>query len=350
VAVTDNGAGRRLIKCLVWDLDNTLWDGTLLEGGVVAPRAGVADVLRTLDERGILHSVASRNDHTAAMARLEELKLAGYFLHPQIGWRSKVDSIQEIARLLGIGTDAIAFVDDDPFELDEVGFSLPDVLRIRAADVACLPALPEMNPASVSREARNRRQLYLGAIRRETDEESFAGPREEFFAGLDLKLTIHPPAAGDLDRAHELTLRTNQLNATGYAFSLEELDAFRRSDDHLLLMAELEDRYGSYGKIGLALIERRRDGWNLKLFLVSCRVLNRGAGGMILNYLTGRAAQEGVRLRAEFIDNGRNRALYVAYRFAGFREMARDGRIAILESDPARVQPLPRYVTLELPG
>jgi len=347
VTVTDDRTGRRLIKCLVWDLDDTVWDGTLLEDGVVVLREGVAEVIRTLDERGILHSVASRNDHAAAMARLEDLKLAEYFLHPQITWRSKVDSIREIARLLGIGTDSVAFVDDDPFELDEVGFSLPDVLRVHAGDVAGLPALPEMNPPAVSREARNRRQLYLGAIQREADEEAFAGPKEEFLAGLGLKLTIHPPAAGDLDRAHELTLRTNQLNATGYAFSLEELDAFRRSDQHLMLMAELEDRYGSYGKIGLALVERR-NGWNLKLFLVSCRVLNRGAGGMILNYLTGRSVQEGVRLRAEFIDNGRNRALYVAYRFAGFREVARDGRIAILEADPARRQPLPRHVTLDL--
>ncbi|GAA0899657.1 hypothetical protein GCM10009558_110900 [Virgisporangium aurantiacum] len=82
----------KLVKCLVWDLDNTLWRGTLLEGDDVRLAPGVVATLRALDERGILHSVVSRNDHDAAWNTLEALGVADYFLRPRIGWGRKPDA------------------------------------------------------------------------------------------------------------------------------------------------------------------------------------------------------------------------------------------------------------------
>src|SRR5215207_8346865 len=123
------------IKCVVWDLDNTVWDGILLEDPSVALRPGVAEVIRALDERGILHSVASRNDHALAMAKLAELGLAEYFLYPRINWNSKASSIEGIAGDINIGLDALAFVDDQPFEREEVAFSHPQVLCLDAVEV-----------------------------------------------------------------------------------------------------------------------------------------------------------------------------------------------------------------------
>src|SRR5262245_44229810 len=102
------------LKCVVWDLDNTVWDGIWLEDEEVRPKPGVAEVIRVLDERGVLHSIASRNDHEAAMAKLAELGLAEYFLYPRINWNSKSSSIQGIAADINIGIDALAFVDDQP--------------------------------------------------------------------------------------------------------------------------------------------------------------------------------------------------------------------------------------------
>ena len=114
---------KQTIKCVVWDLDNTVWDGILLEDREVVLRPHVVDILKTLDERGILHSVASRNDHDLAMAKLEEFGIAEYFLYPQINWNPKSGSVAQIAKDINTGLDAIAFVDDQPFEREEVAFT-----------------------------------------------------------------------------------------------------------------------------------------------------------------------------------------------------------------------------------
>src|SRR5579863_9689303 len=87
---------RPSIKCVVWDLDNTLWDGVLLEDEQVSLRPGVLEVIKTLDSRGILHSIASKNDRAAAMNKLAEFGLSEYFLYPQINWNSKAASVREI--------------------------------------------------------------------------------------------------------------------------------------------------------------------------------------------------------------------------------------------------------------
>ena len=116
---------KREVKCLVWDLDNTVWDGVLLEGDSVRLRHEVRHVICTLDERGILQSIASRNDYDEAMAKLEELSLAEYFVYAQISWGPKSTSLQNIVQRLNIGADSVAFIDDDPFERDEVAASVP---------------------------------------------------------------------------------------------------------------------------------------------------------------------------------------------------------------------------------
>lgn len=113
------------LKCLVWDLDNTLWDGVLLEASSVALRQAAARAVVTLDERGIIQSIASRNHHPDAQRQLEAFGLWEYFLYPQICWGSKSDSIMAIAKSLNIALDAIGIVDDDPFERAEIGHGLP---------------------------------------------------------------------------------------------------------------------------------------------------------------------------------------------------------------------------------
>jgi FkbH-like protein len=243
------------IKCLVWDLDNTLWDGTLLEDAEVRLRPGVVDIIKALDQRGILQSVASRNEHGHAMARLEAFGLAEYFLYPQINWNSKADNIKTIAQKLNIGIDTFAFIDDQAFEREEVNFSLPDVLCIDAVDLAGVPELPRMHPRFITDDSAKRRQMYLSDLQRNTVEEKYVGPKNEFMATLNMVLTIAPAREEDLKRAEELTMRTHQLNTTGDTYSYEELDRLRQSDKHMLLIAGLDDKYGTYGKIGLVLIE-----------------------------------------------------------------------------------------------
>jgi FkbH-like protein len=339
---------RQKIKCVVWDLDNTLWDGTLLEGDELHLRDGVREIIHALDARGILHSIASRNHAESALARLRQLGLDEYFLYPQINWGSKAASIRMIAESLNIGLDSICFIDDQPFELAEVKAGLSQVLCVDHFQLPHLLQMPELNPETITAEAGVRRSMYLGEMRRKQVEETFTGPQEEFLATLGMVFTISPAHAEDLARAEELTNRTNQLNTTGRTFSQEELEKLRCSDRHLLLMSELTDKFGSYGKIGLALVECEPEVWTIKLLLMSCRVMNRGVGTIMLNHILRKARESNVRLLSEFISNDRNRMMYVTYKFAGFTEIENRGGIQILEHGLASIPPVADYVCVRV--
>jgi len=341
----------KTVKCVVWDLDHTVWDGILLEDERVELRPGVLDILRTLDERGILQSIASRNDHDRAMERLRALGIDGYFLHPRIDWSAKGQNVERIAKLLNIGLDTFLFIDDQPFEREEVAFACPQVRTMDAADIPTLLDLPELNPEFITGDSRRRREMYRADIERQQAEETFAGPSEEFLRGLRMRFTLAPCGEEDLQRAEELTVRTNQLNTTGYTYGYDELNAFRASPDHLLLVAGLDDRYGTYGKIGLALVEKTSAGfWTVKLLLMSCRVMSRGVGTIMMSHLMSLAKAAGARLRAEFVPNGRNRMMEVTYRFGGFREVERRGEMILFEHDLAAIAPFPDYVEVEIGG
>lgn len=337
-------ASQKYVKCVVWDLDNTLWKGVLLEGDQVAPRQHVRGIIEVLDSRGILQSIASKNDDGRAMAKLKECGLHEYFLYPQINWNSKASSIEKIAQLINIGIDSIAFIDDDPYEREEVNYSLPQVLCIDGAELDDLLDRPEMNPRFWTEDSRDRRLIYVRDIERNRAEQEFIGPKEEFLATLGMALDIGPAREEDLKRAEELTVRTHQLNSTGYTYSYDDLDRYRRSGRHKLLIAGLEDKYGSYGKIGLALIECSETAWTLKLLLMSCRVMSRGVGTIFINTIMDEARAAGVRLRAEFVPTDRNRIMYITYKFGGFQEVEKSGDLVILENDLSRSQPHPEYV------
>jgi FkbH-like protein len=334
------------VKCVVWDLDNTVWDGILLEGGEVRVRPEAASLIRTLDQRGILSSVASRNDHDAALAALERAGLAEFVLCPQINWNPKSDSIAEVASVLNIGLDAIAFIDDQEFERDEVRFRHPRVLCYDAADVASLADRPEFTPKFVTGESALRRHMYASGFERDHAEQEFTGTNEEFLATLGMAMTIAPATVADLRRAEELTIRTNQLNSTGVTYSYAELETMLASPRHLLLVAGLDDRYGSYGKIGLALVETSGADWTLKLLLMSCRVMSRGVGTVLLHHVMRLADAAGSRLLAEFVPTDRNRVMYVTYRFAGFTEHAERDGVRILAASAGKVPEPPAYLRL----
>jgi FkbH-like protein len=338
------------VKCVIWDLDNTVWEGVLLEDSQVRLRPEVLDVLRTLDRRGILHSIASRNDATAARAKLDELGIADLFLFPQIHWGSKAESVAAISKRLNLSPDSFAFVDDQAFEREEVGSRFPAVRCFDAVDAGSLPLIPAFQPPFVTEESRQRRHMYQAGIDRDQAEEEFAGTSEDFLSTLDMVFTITPATTEDLKRAEELTVRTHQLNTTGRTYSYAELEELQRSDEHLLLLAELTDKFGSYGKIGLALVELGSEVWQVKLLLMSCRVMSRGVGTVLLNEIQRLAAGAGVRLRADFVTNDRNRMMYVTYRMGGFKEVHREGDEVVFEAPEGEIPAAPGYLTLRIPA
>jgi FkbH-like protein len=338
------------VKCVVWDLDDTLWRGTLTEHDVLELQPWALDTVKALDRRGILQSVASKNHREDALARLRDFGLSEYFLYPQIHWNAKSGSIEQIRKKLNIGVDTFLFVDDQPYERDEVRSALPEVQCVDSAFGSTLLKHPRLNPARISDDAAQRRLRYLEDMQRQQAEEAFVGPPDGFLATLGMRFTIKRATEADLLRCEELTVRTNQLNSTGITYDLTALEGFMRSREHSLLVCELTDKYGAYGTIGLALVEHRPTYNRVMLLLMSCRTTSRGVGSVLLSYLMKQAQTRGKMLRADFRRTDRNRQMWVTYRFANFQPVEQfDEHSVVLENDLSLVQPYPAFVTLQLP-
>ncbi len=318
--LSGKGTAVTTVKCLVWDLDNTLWRGTLLEDAEVGVAEDVRALVRELDARGILQSVASRNDHDHAWQRLEELGLAEYFVLPKIGWGRKSDSVREIADELKFALGTVAFVDDQPAERAEVAHHLPEVRCYDAADVLELLGRPEFSPATVTVDARRRRQMYQASFRRDAARDRFDGPDEDFLRSLELELGIRRAGEEELSRVEELTLRTSQMNATGVHYPDAVLRGLLSDERHEVLVTTLTDRFGPHGAVGVLLVAKDAGVWHLKLLATSCRVVSFGVGAIVLGWLADQAARAGAHLVADFRPTARNRMMEIAYRFAGYAE------------------------------
>ncbi|MBU2985633.1 HAD-IIIC family phosphatase [Saccharophagus degradans] len=338
---------KKSVKCVVWDLDNTLWSGILSEGDEIALNDGVLELILALDSMGVLQSVASKNNEADAIKKLEELGVSQYFLYPQINWNAKSNSIITIQTKLNIGLDTFLFIDDQPFELDEVKAVCSEVECVNALECSDLLLHPRISSIKTTDDSKYRRQRYQEDEMRDKDMSDFKGPPDSFLATLNMHFKITQAEEEDLVRAEELTERTNQLNSTGITFSRDELASFMVSQNHDLLVCELEDKYGSYGKIGLALVERGECVDTIKLLLMSCRTASRGAGSVLINYLMRRTKQQGKRLQANFKRTDRNRQMLITYQFSNFVEIERDEAGNILFENNLEVIPdVPSYLTL----
>lgn len=333
------------VKCVVWDLDDTLWEGILAEGGAATLRPGVAGALETLDKRGVLHSIASKNEPTRAQARLSDLGVAHYFISPQISWQPKSSLVASVARRLNIGLDTVLFIDDSPFERAEVADAHPEVRCMDSRDLTALADRPEFD-VPVTAEAAARRRRYQEAETRRQHEESFGGPRSQFLASLDMKLTVRHATADDLLRAAELSERTHQLTTTGLVFDAAQLADLMTRPDQKLLVAALEDRFGDYGTVGVILIGTDATQWCIRLFLMSCRVMGHNIGGAVLAFLADETDARGLDLTADFLPNDVNRPMYVVYRLAGFEELERHGGVQRLRLRHGARRAIPDYVDL----
>ncbi|MFJ1751237.1 HAD-IIIC family phosphatase [Streptomyces sp. NPDC088116] len=309
-----------MVKCLVWDLDNTLWQGTLLEDPEVRFVPELRETLAELDARGILNSVASKNDHDHAWAQLERLGIAEYFVLPQIGWGPKSRSVRRIADELNFALGTIAFIDDQPAERAEVLHSLPEIRAYPAEQAAGLTARPEFSPATVTVDSRRRRSMYQASFRRDAERADFTGPDADFLRSLDIRMRITRATPEELSRVEELTLRTSQMNATGVHYGEDDLRALIDDPGHEVLTVSVTDRFGPYGAVGVVLLQRCPGTWRIKLLATSCRVVSLGAGSAILRWLTDQAYRGGVHLNADFKATERNRMMEVAYRFAGLTD------------------------------
>jgi FkbH-like protein len=299
------------IKCVVWDLDNTIWNGILIEDGPgkLKLKPQLLQILKKLDERGILHSIVSKNNRDEALDVLKALGIDEYFLCPQISWQPKSGGIATIASQLNIGIDTLLFVDDSEFELQQVKAVYPDV-RVLGADRYLEIADMDVCRVPVTPESRERRKMYQVESQRKDIAVNFGDDYMAFLRHCNIRLKVYPMTEEDLSRVHELTQRTNQMNFSGNRYEksvLERILFVPYLDTYVL---DVEDRFGTYGVVGFCLVDNRVPLMTDLMF--SCRVQSKRVEHAFLSYIirkylavTGRDFQANYRKTPRNAPSGR---------------------------------------------
>jgi FkbH-like protein len=291
------------IKAVIFDLDNTLWDGTLVEDGVAGLSINPFRISAALAwaSRGILLCVCSKNDPNS----LEEIQaiLPKEFVDGvsiwKVSWEPKPHLVREIATSLNLGLENIAFIDDSPFERQAVA----DLCKgIRTFDpTECVDNLTsiEFEPAVGATRGAVRQDWQRAEERRKEEETSANESYEEFLVRTNMRMSMRKPLDRDIDRVVEVIARTNQLNAT--RLRLDRADVVRRltDGDHFLAVVELQDNFGDFGIVGVLIAEQEKRMWNIEEFAFSCRAMGRKievkALSLFLNWAQ-RAGAKGVSI------------------------------------------------------
>ena len=263
------------VKCVVWDLDNTLWNGTLIETDNpedLKIRPGVLEIIHELDQRGIIQSIASKNDMDVAWPVVEKLGIAEYFLYPQIHWNAKSDSIQQIAKALNIGIDTFAFIDDSNFERMQVQSELPQVRIYDEKELQNLLLRPEFK-VTVTEESKKRRAMYQAEEKRNAIMAEGNQGTIDFLKKCHLNIHLFTPETeSQILRCYELVVRTNQLNMSGKKYSEDEFNDVLSRPNHRNFAFSCNDDFGEYGIVGFGQYRVEKDNLIFTEFAMSCRV------------------------------------------------------------------------------
>ncbi|MUG92013.1 HAD-IIIC family phosphatase [Scytonema sp. UIC 10036] len=313
-------------KCLVLDLDNTLWGGVIGEDGLLGIQLGHEGIglayrefqmaALALSQRGVILAVCSKNNPDDAMAVLREHP--DTILHPEhfacmeINWEPKPENLRRIAKKLNIGLDSLVFWDDSPVEREIVSHQLPEVLVVDVPDdpsdyVAQLLELECFDTLSVTDEDRRRGEMYRQQVQREIYlEQNQSASLEEFYSSLEIVVTIREASDFALPRIAQLSQRTNQFNFTTRRYSENEVQALATNPNYRLYSLQLQDKFGDLGIVGAAIIREELGCWELENFLMSCRALGRSVEDAFFAYLVDKAEQDGARLTGCFRPTQKN--------------------------------------------
>jgi FkbH-like protein len=324
----DAVVGARRKKCLLLDLDNTLWGGVvgeegpqgvqLSETGEGARYKDFQRSIRQLKHLGVILAIVSKNNY----GDVEELFNTNShmvlkksdFASLKINWMSKPENIAEVAQDLDIGTDSFVFIDDNPAERELVRCAMPEVAVPEfPADSTLLPAFIErvyrdyFFALDLTEEDSKRTETYLQNARRAAERNAAVGV-EEYLAALKTKVTIWQASENDLPRAAQLTQKTNQFNFTTRRYTEQDLQDFRSAPNCAVYIASVADKFGENGKTLLAIVtEMSPDTAEIDTFLMSCRVMGRFIEDQVLDYLANELRQKGVKkLRLPYLPTKKN--------------------------------------------
>jgi len=312
-------------KCIVLDLDNTVWGGIIGEDGFEGIRLGdtpdgkafveFQKILLALHKRGIILAINSKNNMDDAIKVIKEhpnmILTEENFSSIQINWNDKVSNMKKIASELNIGLDSMAFFDDDPVNREYVKLSLPQVLTVDLAHDASkyVQDLMDMNDFHVLKitdEDTGRGKMYLDERRRKDFEKS-SMDLEDFLKQLDIKILIKNANEFTIPRIAQLTLKTNQFNLTTKRYQEGDIRELVNKKDYWVGCAQIEDKFGNSGITGVFIIKKERSEWIIDTFLLSCRIMGRKIENGILAHICQLAKQEGINaIKGTFIPTKRN--------------------------------------------
>ncbi len=284
------------VKCVAWDLDNTLWNGVIGDDGPkgVTMRQESVEMVRRLDEMGVLQTIVSKNNFDIAWNKLVEEDLDKYFLYPAINWGRKSQSLLAIAKKLNINIDTFAAVDDSSFERNEIKTALSQVRVYDVVELPSLLSLPEFD-IPITSESKKRRESYQIDAKRNDIFASWSGNYDEFLKDCNLKMSVfNPSREEDVQRCVELIQRSNQYNVSGLKRDMDYINNLLTSPEYKSFGYRVEDRYGKYGIVGFASFHVVDKNWCLTDFVMSCRVAQKKVERAFLNYVIQQMPEEGV--------------------------------------------------------
>lgn len=332
-------------KCVVLDLDNTLWGGVIGDDGLAGIQIGelgtghaFSDLqawLRELKNRGILLAVCSKNNEENAKEPFEKhpemvLRLEDFSMFVA-NWEDKASNIRRIQKTLNIGMDSLVFLDDNPFERNLVRSMIPEITvpelpEDPAMYLRYLRGLGLFETASHSADDAGRTQQYREQAERTAFESSFQS-YDAYLEGLDMRAVVAPFDAFHYPRIAQLTQRSNQFNLRTVRYTEAEIEAIARDEGHICLYFMLKDKFGDHGLISVVILDKETSGdLFVSEWLMSCRVLKRGMEEFIADTILRTAAKHGAKkVTGEYIPTAKNAMVKDLYEKMGFRPLG-DGR------------------------
>ena len=311
-------------KCLVLDLDNTLWGGVVGEDGVAGLQIGggfpgiiyteLQKEIAALHGRGVTLAIVSKNNEADAWEVFNQrpemvLKRADFSAH-RINWQDKASNIRELAKELNLGLDAFVVLDDNHVERDWIEEALPEVEVCPASDplemLRWLTTCRRFDTLAITREDALRAKSYAAAEER-SRLATQSSNLEEYLASLGTQVEVGCNSSTQIARVAQLTQKTNQFNLTTRRYTESEIQERMQNPAWRVFWCACRDRFADEGVIGAALIEIKNGEWLIDNFLMSCRVLGRGVEKAFLGTICDQAASSGAQMiRGGFIRSAKN--------------------------------------------